>query len=286
MKTRLVKLLRDVKNDIIGDSKYISIADKGHIAIIDENMIQFNFKLLAELIKNKDAIGLGTFISHIQDKCGDDIIYTNTVKLLQLIKDNIEILSEDEEIIKFFKKQKTYANAHTMSVHTEHVTCVINKAKKTKACLRNIVNVYDGWYNHDCLYQDYKRKLSEFIGLSESDIGNPDMEISIKNLFANKVYEFAKDNKISEIVIAINKIKNLNDLILNSNEKDNSKYYLELYDNIELLYNKIHYIELDKRVDLFSVYAKFINDNVSQSFVNRIDIFDKAFTNYCRSLNK
>lgn len=247
----------------------------------DENMIQFNFKLLAELIKNKDTIGLGTFISHIQDKCGDDIIYTNTVKLLQLIKDNIEILSEDEEIIEFFNGEKTYANAYTMSTHIELITRVINKSKKSLNHLRNMIKAYDDWNERNHISKDF----IDFIGVSKVVIENNYMKKSVKNLFTDTIYQYAKDNNIWEVIDPIDKIKELNDIISNSTNGYKPENYLDLYNNIIALYNAIGYVDIDTGVDLFKIYSKFMIDNLDQTIVHVINSFSKAYDNYCKSLN-
>lgn len=85
MKTRLVKLLRDVKNDIIGDSKYISIADRGHIAIIDEiiyssNSLDYNVNLKTILKYTNDRVRLNHInkeIKQIYESVHNEYLYKN-----------------------------------------------------------------------------------------------------------------------------------------------------------------------------------------------------------------
>lgn len=85
MKTRLVKLLRGVKNDIIGDSKYISIADRGHIAIIDEiiyssNSLDYNVNLKTILKYTNDRVRLNHInkeIKQIYESVHNEYLYKN-----------------------------------------------------------------------------------------------------------------------------------------------------------------------------------------------------------------
>lgn len=203
MKTRLIQLLKEIKNDIIGKcGKYISIANKGHIAIIDE------------IINSSNSLDYNDNFKFIL-KLTDDIVRLN------------DINKQIKEIYESVHTEYLYENMRDLSdkdmwYHNHYYRYFIDEILRNTPDRKHIINIikslykvfennpFDDWeYVNSFMVQlsdDTKEKLSREDKNKDDDIVKSSLEklkennTMLTDCIFTKDFLFSDDNKRYDIV--------------------------------------------------------------------------------------
>lgn len=181
MKTRLIKLLKEIKNDIIGKcGNYISIANKGHIAIIDE------------IIKSDNIFDYNDNFKFILKYTNDRPHLHDINKELKQIYESVHTEYLYEKMCDLSDKDKWYHNHY----YRYFIDVVMKEIPERKFITYDIKSLYDVFEENP--FDDWEYVNSFMVQLSDS----------VKDLFSRE-----DKNKDDDIVSSLEKLKENNTML-------------------------------------------------------------------------